>query len=329
MLPPDVRVLFLGGTSFTGPHAVGELAERGHEVTVFHRGEHEPDLPEEVRHAHGDATRWDEYVDELRALRPEVVVEMRAYVPEDARRVLAFAGIARRAVVISSADVFLAYGRLRRSEPGPYEPLPLTESSPLREVVVDEGYDKVGVERAVAADSDLPATILRYPAVHGPGDPQHRLYGYVRRMDDGRPAILLEEAQAGWRWVRGYVEDVAHALVLAVESEGAAGRVYNVGAPDALSELEWARRIAESVGWDGTFVQASNDALPESLREEGIDFGQGYVVDTTRIRQELGFTEVVDERTALERTIAWERVNPPAELELDYEAEDAALAALG
>jgi len=323
-----VRILFLGGTSFTGPHAVRELAGRGHEVTVFHRGEHEPELPAEVRHIHGDLARWNDHVEELHGLRPDVVVDMRAFVPDDARRVLAFARIAARAVVVSSADVYLAYGRLRGSEPGSFEPLPLTEDSPLREVVVDEGYDKVGVERAVSAHPDLPVTVLRYPAVHGPGDPQHRLYGYIRRMDDERSAILLEESFARWRWVRGYVEDVAHALVLAVESEAAADRVYNVGDPVAHGELDWASRIAEAVGWDGGFVTAPNDFLPEHLREEGIDFGQDYVVDSTRIREELGYAEIADERSALERTIAWERASPPAEVELDYDAEDVAIASL-
>lgn len=324
-----MRVLFLGGTSFTGPHAVRELAYRGHDVIVFHRGEHEPELPEQVRHVHGDLGRWDEHVDELRDLRPDLVVDMRAYVPEEAQRVLAFKGIARRAVVISSADVFLAYGRLRRSEPGPPEPLPLTEDSPLREAVVDEGYDKVGVERAVTADPQFPVTVLRYPAVHGPGDGQHRLYGYVRRMDDNREMILLEESYARWRWVRGYAEDVAHGLALAVESDAAAGRVYNVGDPLAYDELEWVRRIGEVVGWEGRILPAPREILPEYLREDGIEFAQDYVVDSSRIREELGYAEVVEERTALERTIAWERANPPADFELDYDAEDAALASLG
>jgi nucleoside-diphosphate-sugar epimerase len=322
-----VRVLFLGGTAFTGPYAVRELIERGHDVTVFHRGSREPELLEGVRHVHGDIADFQSFSGELRNLEPDVVVDMLAFVPEDGRRVLAFKGVARRAVVVSSADVYRAFGRLRRSEPGPLEPLPLTEESPLREVVVDEGYDKVGVERE-ASDPDFPATILRYPAVHGPGDSQHRLYGYVRRMDDDRPAILLDETRAGWRWTRGYVEDVAHALALAVASERAAGRVYNVAMPVAYTEEEWARRIAEAVGWEGRFVTASRELLPKGLRED-VDFAQDYVVDSSRIRAELDYSEITDEQAALARTIEWERANPPLEYELDYEAEDAALAALG
>jgi nucleoside-diphosphate-sugar epimerase len=280
-----------------------------------------------VRHVHGDVAQWDQHVDELSALRPDVVVDMLAFVPDHGRRVLAFKGIARRAVVVSSADVYRAYGRLRRSEPGPPDELPLTEDSPLRELAVDEDYDKVGVERVATADPDFPVTILRYPAVHGPGDRQHRLYRYLRRMDDGRPAILLDETRARWRWMRGYAEDVGHALAVAIESDSAAGRVYNVASPVAYGELEWARRIGEALGWRGRFVLAPREALPVTLRED-VDFEQHYVVDSSRIREELGYEEVVDERTAIERTIEWERANPPDHVEVDYDAEDAALAAL-
>jgi len=323
-----LRVLFLGGTSFTGPHAVRELAKRGHEITVFHRGEHEPDMPAEVRHVHGDLAGWDDHMDELRALEPDVVVDMVAYVAADARRVLAFRGIAQRAVVVSSADVYLAFGRVHGTEPGPPVDLPLTEGSPLREVVIDPTYDKVAVERDTRSDPGFPVTILRYPAVHGPGDPQHRLYQLIRRMDDGRPAILVQDSMASWRWMRGYSEDVAHALALVAESERHAGRIYHVAWREAAPLEEWVNKVAEVVGWDGHIVRVPHSRLPEPLRFDG-NFDQDFVVDSSRIRDELGYEEVVDERTALERTIEWERANPPDGFEVDYDAEDAALASRG
>ena len=74
----------------------------------------------------------------------------------------------------------------------------------------------------------LPGTVLRLPTVYGPGGYQHRLFEYLKRMDDGRPAILLGEGMASWRWTHGYVEDVALAVVLAVADEQAAGGVYPV-----------------------------------------------------------------------------------------------------
>ena len=94
-----------------------------------------------------------------------------------------------------------------------------------------DDYDKILVERVVIGEPDLPGTILRLPMIYGPGDDAHRLFPYLKRMDDGRPAILMEEVRARWRWARGYVEDVAEAVVSAVLDDRAAGRVYNVSEP--------------------------------------------------------------------------------------------------
>ena len=323
-------MLVLGGTRFTGPPLVRRLVADGHDVTVFHRGLTEPELPPTVRHVHGDLDRFRECVGELRGLAPEIVVDSVAFRREDGRRVLAFKDVARRAVVLSSADVYRAFGRLHRSEPGPPDPVPLTEESPLRTRPLSLDYDKTGVEAEARADPDFAVTVLRLPAIHGPGDEAHRLFPYVKRMDDGRPAILLDECVAGWRWVRGYVEDVALAIALAVGDERAAGRTYNVADATAYSEREWVGRIARATGWAGEILAAPGELLPEALRKSRFDTRQDYVVDSSRIRRELDYREVVAEDEALRRTIEWERANPPETEagEFDYTAEDTALAAV-
>ena len=358
-----MRILILGGTKFVGPHVVRQLAAhgpnlgQGHEITIFHRGATETDLPEGVRHIHGDFASFDTHLDELKRPdglnSPEVVLDMVPFREEDADRVKAFAGVARRVVVISSQDVYRAFGRLWRTEPGPPDPVPLTEDSPLREKLSSAGldYNKTAIEsaikRAVMNDPRLSATILRLPATHGPGDDKHRLFPYLKRMDDGRPAILLDEAYAGWRWSRGYVEDVAHAIALAVTDERAAGRIYNVAYSETLSEAEWVQAIArvygDLVGADRPptpdtrhpsvdVVALPAVQLPPSLRREMLDFTQQYEVDSSRMRHELGYSEIVPFDEALRRTIEWERSNPPEKIlpeDFDYAAEDAALAKSG
>jgi nucleoside-diphosphate-sugar epimerase len=298
-----VRVLVLGGTEFSGPFVVQELLEGGHDVVVFHRGEHEHPLTAGAEHVHGDFAEFERHLPELRDQQPEVVVDMRAFRREEGRRVLGFEGVAERAIVASSADVYRAYGRLHKTEPGPPEPLPLAEESPLREVVIREDYDKVGVEREARSLRNYQVTVLRLPSIHGPGDYLHRLHQYVQPMDEGRSAIEIDRALAQWRWVRGYVEDVAHAICLAATDDRAAGRTYNVADPVAFSEEEWVRRIAGVHGWQGELVFVS--------KEQRWDLQQDYVVDSSRIRAELGYAELIDPDEALRRTIAWERANPP------------------
>ena len=107
-------------------------------------------------------------------------------------------------------------------------------------------------------------------------------------MDDGRPVLLLDERMARWRCPRGFVDDVAAAIALAVVNERAAGRVFNVAEPVAYSEAEWVRTIGEVVGWRGEVVTVPAGRIPLPY-----DMEQSLDTDSERIRMELGFVEVV------------------------------------
>ena len=162
--------------------------------------------------------------------------------------------------------------------------------------------------------------------VYGPGDPLRRFLPVVKRVDDRRPAILFEEKYASWRGPRGYVENVAAAIALAAVDDRAAGRVYNVGETESLTELEWAERIALAAGWSGRFVTLPAEGTPAHLLMPG-NTDQHWTIDTTRIREELGYREPVAQGDAICRTIEWERANPTGSSPhaFDYDAEDAAL----
>jgi nucleoside-diphosphate-sugar epimerase len=316
---------------------VRRLAGASHEVVVFHRGLTEASFPKGVGRITGDRKDLGSFAGELRRFAPEVVLDMIPMNKDEAKNLVGvFEGVSRRVVAVSSQDVYRAYDRVTGRDPGPPDQIPLTEEAPLREKLYPyerEGvkdYEKILVERVVMGTHGLPGTILRLPVVYGPGDYQHRLFEYVRRMDDGRPAILLGEGMASWRWTHGYVEDVASAIVLAVTCERAAGRVYNVGEADPLSWAEWVREIGLAAGWDGEVVAVPGDRLPEHL-DWGLDTEQHWVADTTRIRQELGYREEIPREEALRRTVEWERAHPPRNADpasFDYAAEDAAFAGM-
>jgi nucleoside-diphosphate-sugar epimerase len=190
---------------------------------------------------------------------------------------------------------------------------------------VDDEYEKIEVERTVADDPELPATILRLPMVYGPGDPLHRLYPTVKRIDDNRPAILIEEGLARCGLPRGYVENVAAGIALAATAERAKGRTYNIAEPPR-SELEWTRMIGDAAGWRGEVIALSTEKTPPHLRQP-YNTAQSWTVSSDRIRSELGYSEPVGIADALRRTLDWERKNPPSDLPattFDYAAEDAA-----
>lgn len=340
-----MRVLIIGGTGFIGPYVVRLLAAQGHEVSVFHRGEHETDLPAGVQHLHSLSATIpinklpDDVKSQLCGFAPEVVLHMIAMGEADAHTLMdTFRGLARRVVVLSSADVYRVYSRVTGAELGVPDRRPLTEDSPLRKKLFpyrtdntnpDDWryyYEKILVERVAMTDPALPGTVLRLPAVYGPGDDKHRFLSFLKRMDDRRPAILMSTGQAAWRWTHGYVEDVAAAIALAVTNDKAAGKIYNVGednTPTVGGRLRLLKRLA---GWDGQLLFVPRRFLPAHLKDK-YNYRQDMVLDSSRIRDELGWRETILPDEALQRTIEGERANPLAidPAQFDYAAEDEVL----
>jgi len=334
-----MHVLIIGGTRFMGPHITKNLHAAGHMVTLFHRGQSRIELPEGVAEITGDRDELMQHARQLRPLQPDVVLDMIARTEKQAQQcVEVFAGHTRRIVVASSQDVYRSFGRVNRTEDGDVDLSELGETSPLREHLYpyrdllpgEEDYDKILVERVYLSQPQLAGTILRLPAVYGPGDSQHRLFVYLKRMLDGRPHILLEECVARWRWTHGYVENVADAITLALTDERASGRVYNVGEPFALSMAERVEHLAKITDWPGQIVILPTERLPASMRETG-NMDQHIVVKSSRIRQELGYSERLDLAECLRRAVDWESCNPPASIDparFDYATEDRVVASL-
>ena len=340
-----MKILVIGGSGFMGPFIVRELVREGHEVTVFHRGNAKPNFPDGVQVIRGDRNALQKHRDEFKRAAFDAVIDVVLSSENQARGLLeAFAGITRRIVALSSQDVYRAYGVLLGLDEGPPQELPLTEDSELRtrppysrehlqmmQAVfswLDEDYDKVRVERILRASSQIPVTILRLPMVYGPSDPLHRLYPLIKRVDDGRSTILLEERIANLHSPRGYVEDVTHAVVLATLSAKAPGRTYNVVESEAFTEREWMTKVVNETGGTAQIRVLPTEKIPAHLRFPIKNHHQDWMVSSARIREELGYRETMSREEALRRTIEWERANPPAApmAAFDYAAEDAALA---
>jgi nucleoside-diphosphate-sugar epimerase len=340
-----MRALLIGGTGFIGSFLTPELQRLGAQVAVLTRGRSAIPRSDGLTRIIGDRKQLRDSEAAIRAFAPDVVIDLVLSSGTQARELMSvLRGIAGRVVALSSMDVYRACGLLHGLEEGPLEPVPLTERSALRTKLatyppaqitmlqevygwLDDEYDKIPVERAILDDGDVPATILRLPMIYGPGDPLHRFFPLVRRMDDRRPAILMGTAQAAWRSPRGFVGNVAAGIALAAMSDTAVGRIYNVAEQPSYSELEWASRVAAVAGWKGAFVVLPSDEMPPHLTMPG-NFDQHWSVDSSRIRSELGYQEPVDLDDAIAQTVAWERANPPSRplAAIDYAAEDAVIA---
>jgi NAD(P)-dependent dehydrogenase (short-subunit alcohol dehydrogenase family) len=156
-----VRVLVLGGTRFLGPPTVQRLAELGQEVILFHRGHSESRASADADHIHGDFANFAKSLPKLLDLRPDVVLDTVPYIEKAGHGALHFAGVADRAVVVTSLDVYRAFAVAWGSEAGDVEPTPLSEDSPLRagpapDLTPDIDFDNLDVERALLDRPELP-----------------------------------------------------------------------------------------------------------------------------------------------------------------------------
>ena len=340
-----MRVLLIGGNGFIGTPLTRQLLAGGHEIAILHRGKPIPDANPAVLHFQGDRNRLSDYRDQLAKFGSDVIVDLILSSGNQARELMTVArDITKRVVALSTGDVYRAWGVLHRVESGPLEPLPITEDSALRttrrlyapETIramqsiaswATEDYDKIAVEQAIMSNPDLPGTVLRLPMVYGPGDLANRLFPILKPIADGRSAMILPDNFAKWRGPRGYVENVAHAIAMAISSNRAAGRIYNVCEEPCLSELEWRTVVAKQAGWTGDFAVLSEASTPRHLLFP-LNASQHVIVSSQRIRTELGYEEIIPLDEGIRRTIAWESSNPPKSAnpqQFDYAAEDAAL----
>ena len=306
-----MRVLLLGGTGFIGPRITAQLLSTGHEVGVIHRGHHH--VPPGSVSLLLDRRDRSRLAAALAAFHPEALIDMIAYTVTDVDVVLpALRQHLRHVTLISSGDVYRAYGAFLRLEPPPSSPGPAAEAGELRRsrypyrgqaLSPDDllhDYDKILVEERYRAHSPVPVTTLRLPMVYGPGDPHRRVAADVRRLRDAPEGLLqLHSAEATWRCTRGYVDDVAAAIAVATVHPDAPGKTYNIGESDALTTQEWLTGLAQTFNLPTTihpspFVAPSHPA----------DWSVSVVSTTSRIRSELAYVEPVGRATGLRHCVS-------------------------
>jgi hypothetical protein len=153
----------------------------------------------------------------------------------------------------------------------------------------------------------------------------------VRRALDARPHIILPDGGLALDSL-GYVENLAHALMLAVDQPGpSAGQAYNCGDERTLSLRQMTEVIADALEHDWEIIsvpaEVAHPARPLMAQLES----HHRVLDLSKLRSQLGYRDVVPPEEALRRTARWLREHPlppggEAETILqdpfDYAAED-------
>jgi nucleoside-diphosphate-sugar epimerase len=320
-----MNVVILGGTRFIGRHIAAQAMARGDDVTVVHRGEHEPAELAEIRHIHRDRASFSAVAGEVAALDPDVVIDSIPLSAADVDAVLPQLPDTHL-IALSSVDVYRAFALVNDEAEG--EALPITEDSAVRaerylyrgRIAGLDDYEKLDVEPAYIQRG---GTVLRLSMIYGEHDGQRREEFILRRVRAGRTAIPV--GGGSWLATRCYAGDVASAVLLAAGSQAARGEIFNVGELDTRSALGWAGQILAAAGHTAELVRVRDELVPADMSITR-DLSQHLLLDSGKLARTLGWRPgPIDE--AIGKSVSWHLAHPPEKADADFAADDTALAA--
>jgi len=328
--PTPIRILILGGTTFIGPHQIKYALDRGHEVSIFTRGQTEPpffhDYFERVEQLVGDRNN------DLSALEGrewDAVIDNSASIP---RWVSMTTELLRdhvdRYLFVSSISAYADFATVGIDETYPVGQL----SAPDVESMQEYGPMKARCEAINTEVFGENAINVRPGLIIGPGDNTDRwTYWPVRVARGGEvlapnsPADPVQNIDA---------RDLSEWIVRLVETRGSGG-TYN-----ATSEVQqfgaMLEEIRAGVGSDATFTWVSTEFMTEHevrpwghmtnwFPPEGEMIGISQVSVAAAIEAGLTFRPIGD--TARD-TVEWwnslpeeRRAQPGAGLPAEKEAE--------
>jgi 2'-hydroxyisoflavone reductase len=244
-----VRILAIGGTRFFGRAFVEEAARRGHEVSVFHRGESEPaDLPA-IEHLHGDRKAG------LAALGErswDAVLDTCAFVPREVRELAETIGDrVGHYTLVSSLSVHpddLPVGA--NEDTATYQP-----PFPNTEDVTEETYGplKVACEVEASTRFDGRLLVIRPGYIVGPHDPTDRFTWWVRRAAAGGEMLAAGPPSAP---IQGIDARDLGAFVLGRIEANDTSTYGVVGPADPATTADVVETARSAAGADTTFVWA-------------------------------------------------------------------------
>src|SRR6185295_15920226 len=112
-----MKILILGGTVFLGRHLIEVALSRGHQITLFNRGQHNPDSYPEVEKLRGDRSR---NLEALHGRRWDAVIDTCGYVPGVVRQsAKLLADAVEHYTFISSCSVYAPFDLAGTDENAP------------------------------------------------------------------------------------------------------------------------------------------------------------------------------------------------------------------
>lgn len=311
-----MRVLVTGGLGFIGSNFIDHVIENHNEITAIlnidrcdycarvHNVSHVGDS--RYAYVQADITNMSHMKRLFREFAPDVVVHFAAqshvdtsfenaeqYIKDNIIGTYTVLECVKesgcRLVHISTDEV---YGEVGLDETSNSETSVLNPTNPY-------SATKAGAELLVKAyghSFGIPYVITRGNNVFGPKQyPEKVIPAFIDAMMKGNPCRIHGEGRSRRNFI--YVDDVSRA-VMTVLQHGKNGTVYNIGTRNEYSVLEVFDILRDLVNPKATKIHV-NDRPHNDKR---------YAVDSSAL-QELGWSEQVPFREAIQKTVDWYKAN--------------------
>ena len=245
--PHKLRILMLGGTRFLGLHTVKVARSRGHDVTLFNRGQSNPHLFPDLVKLKGDRN------DDLASIEQgewDAVVDTSGYVPRIVKMSAdLLASRVKQYVFISTISVFKDFNEVGLSEESAVGTL---EDTTVEDITA-ETYGPLKALCEQAAEAALPGRTwnVRPGLIVGPNDRSDRFTYWPVRVQRGGEVLAPESRDEQVQFID--VRDLADFIVHGIE-QNVMGLMNAVSPPGEMSMGELLDTCRKVSGSDASFT---------------------------------------------------------------------------
>lgn len=251
-----MKLLILGGTVFLGRHIVESALARGHEITLFNRGQHHSDLFPEVEKLRGDRNG------DLAALEGrhwDAAIDTCGYFPRVVRAsAQKLADAVDHYTFISSISVYADFTKVGMDENAPVGTL----ADESVEEITNETYGPLKVLCERAAEQAMPGRVLtvRPGFIVGPYDPTDRFTYWPYRVAQGGDMLAPGNPDSPIQFID--VRDLASWIVRMIEDRQTGA--YNATGPNyTLTMQDLLETCRKASGSNTRFIWVSEPFLAE------------------------------------------------------------------
>lgn len=278
-----MNILILGGTIFVGRHLVECAVARGHKVTLFNRGQHNPDLFESTEFSTVEKLQGDRdgNLDGLRGRQWDAVIDTCGYVPRIVRMSAELlAQQVQQYVFISSISVYADFSKAGITEDSPVSEI----DDPAVEEITGESYGPLKALCEAAAEEAMPGRVLniRPGLIVGPDDQTDRFTYWPVRVARGGEVLAPGNPEQQVQVID--VRDLAAWTIDMVERQQMG--VYNATGPAyELTMGALLNRCRQVSGSDTEFTWVSEEFLQEHEVGAFVEMPLWVPADTAGIEQ--------------------------------------------